>query len=98
MLVGILWSQLAFRPQRLGKLDKLTGMSLTVLVITVAIGMFFVPPADRANSVTPVWRGASSATSRARTCDATLKERKKDLRPLPGVREGDTSLARATPR
>lgn len=50
----IMWSNMFYQPLKHEILDQMSSMSLAVLSFTVALGLFFVPPTDRKDPVTPV--------------------------------------------
>ncbi|KAG2450703.1 hypothetical protein HYH02_004541 [Chlamydomonas schloesseri] len=54
VLMLIMWSNMFYQPLKHEILDQMSSMSLAVLSFTVALGLFFVPPTDRKDPVTPV--------------------------------------------
>ncbi len=48
-----MWSNMYFQPLRFPLLERMQSLSLAALSFTVALGLFFVPPSDRKDPVTP---------------------------------------------
>ncbi len=53
-MMVIMWSNMFFQPLKHKLLERMSSLSLAVLSFTVALGLFFVPPSDRKDPITPV--------------------------------------------
>ncbi|GFR52729.1 hypothetical protein Agub_g15283 [Astrephomene gubernaculifera] len=60
-LLLVMWSNMYFRPLKHELLERMQALSLAVLAFTVALGLFFVPPPDRKDPITPVAASAIGA-------------------------------------
>ncbi|GIL61103.1 hypothetical protein Vafri_15500, partial [Volvox africanus] len=58
VLMLIMWANMFFQPLKHKVLERMSSLSLAVLSFTVALGLFFIPPADRKD---PVTKGVASA-------------------------------------